>query len=111
MQDHRVRRLVCVTGVAAGNSVSGAAILKGGLAKAIAVDKARQEEQIRTSGVDWTIVRPAALTRGAGTGLYQTLTEPVAGRAKRIPRADVADFIVDNLDAPEYVRRTVFLTA
>jgi uncharacterized protein YbjT (DUF2867 family) len=79
--------------------------------RAVSADKARQEAQIRDSAVDWIIVRPASLTDGKPTGLYQTLTEPGAGRAKRIPRADVADFIVENLAAPEYVRKTVFLTA
>jgi putative NADH-flavin reductase len=116
MADHRVRRLVCVTGVAAGNNVSRAVMLQRGLVgpvlgRAVDADKARQEAQIRESTLDWTIVRPAPLTSARATGLYQTLTEPVAGRAKRIPRADVADFIVDNLAAPDYVRKIVFLTA
>jgi len=112
MQEHRVRRLVCVTGVASGASVSRARLLvRPAATKAVSVDKARQEAQIRDSAIEWIIVRPAALTDGKATGLYQTLTEPADGRAKRIARADVADFIVENLAAPEYVRKTVFLTA
>src|SRR5262245_55635935 len=69
IEEHRVRRLVCVTTEATGRNVSRAAMLPRGLVrpavtKAVAVDKARQEEQIRGSAIDWTIVRPAALTRG-----------------------------------------------
>jgi uncharacterized protein YbjT (DUF2867 family) len=109
MQAHGVLRLIAVTGIAAGAQPHG--LTHPVVAKAVAADKARQEARIRESAVDWTIVRPAALTHGEATGLYQTLTEPPAGRAKRIARADVADFIVDQLDAPDYVRRTVFVTA
>ena len=116
MQDHRVRRLVCVTGVAAGNNVSRAVMLQRGLVgpvlgKAVDADKARQEAQIRDSALDWTIVRPAALTNGPATGLYQTLTSPLESRGRRLSRADVAEFIVANLAAPEFVRQTVLLTS
>lgn len=109
MDAHGVRRLLAVTGIAAGALQQRFA--RQAVGQAVAADKARQEAQIRQSAVDWTLVRPSALTNGPATGLYQTLTEPVAGRAKRIARADVADFIVDNLDAPDYVRQTVFVTA
>lgn len=116
MRAHGVRRLVCVTSVAAGSNASRARLIPRGFAhpafaRAVSEDKARQEAQIRDSAADWVIVRPAAMTKAGPTGLYQALTEPVAGRAKRIPRADVADFIVENLEAPDYVHRTVFLTA
>ena len=111
MHEHRVRRLVCVTGVDSGNVSRARLLVRPAATKAVSVDKARQEAQIRDSAVEWIIVRPAALTDGKATGLYQTLSEPADGRAKPITRADVADFIVANLAAPEYVRKTVFLAA
>jgi len=116
MTTHNIRRLICVTGIGAGDSKGHGGflydrILQPVFMKSIYEDKDRQEAQIRDSALDWTIVRPAALTNGPATGLYQTLTEVHEGRARRVPRADVADFIVANLSTPEYVRKTVLLTA
>jgi hypothetical protein len=71
---------------------------------------ARQEALVCRSALDWILARPAAMTNGAGTGLYRAVTEPPPRRAKRIARADVADFIVGNLAITDYVRRTVFVT-
>lgn len=114
MKRHGVRRLVCVTGGAESTRPDGRALLTSRirplLSKAVVADKARQEALIRDSAVDWILVRPAALSRAKPTGLYQTLTTLPDGRVKRISRADVAEFIVENLEAPEYVRRTVMLT-
>jgi len=116
MDKHRVRRLVCVTGIGAGDSRGHGGflydhVLRPFFLASIYDDKDRQEAQIRDSALDWTIVRPAALTHGPATGLYQTLHSPHEGRARRISRADVADFIVRTLTAPEFVRKTVLLTA
>jgi putative NADH-flavin reductase len=115
MDRHHVRRLICVTGIGAGDSKGHGGflydrILQPVFMKSIYEDKDRQEAQIRDSTLDWTIVRPAALTNGPATGLYQTLTSRHESRARRLSRADVADFIVANLTAPEYVRKTVLLT-
>jgi putative NADH-flavin reductase len=115
MDRHNVRRLICVTGIGAGDSKGHGGFLYDRIVqpmfmKSIYDDKDRQEAQIRDSALDWTIVRPAALSNGPATGLYQTLTLMQDVRARRVPRADVADFIVANLSAPEFVRQTVLLT-
>ena len=115
MGRHHVRRLICVTGIGAGDSKGHGGflydrILQPVFMKSIYEDKDRQEAQIRESALDWTIVRPAALTNGPATGLYQALTSMHESRARRLSRADVAEFIVANLAAPEYVRKTVLLT-
>lgn len=68
-------------------------------------DKARQERVVAASSVEWTIVRPGALTNGdrrgnsrhgRGVGSY-LLT-------RRISRADVAAFLLDQLTSGEYLR-------
>lgn len=107
MRTRGVRRLICVTGHATGGRGPLGTPL---FAPAVADDKAQQEALIRESDVDWTIVRPAALRDGNATGLFQALTAAPEGRAKRIARADVAEFIVENLDAPDYVRSIVVLS-
>jgi uncharacterized protein YbjT (DUF2867 family) len=114
MTRHRVRRLVCVTGIGAGDSKGHGGflydhILQPVFMKSIYEDKDRQEAQIRDSTLDWTIVRPATLTNGPPTGLYQALTSTPDSHVGRVSRADVAEFIVANLAAPEFVHQTVLL--
>ena len=61
-------------------------------------DKRRQERLIRASGLDWTIVRPGALTNGRPRGAWRTGTRignPIW--TVRIARADVAHFVLDQL--------------
>jgi putative NADH-flavin reductase len=116
MARHHIRRLICVTGIGAGDSKGHGGflydrILQPVFMKSVYEDKDRQEAQIRDSTLDWTIVRPARLTNGPPTGLYQTLTSTPDSHVRRVSRADVAEFIVANLTAPEYVRQTVLLTA
>jgi putative NADH-flavin reductase len=115
MGKHNVHRLICVTGIGAGDSKGHGGFLYNRIVqpifmKSIYEDKDRQEAQIRDSTLDWTIVRPAALTNGPATGLYQTLTSTPESHARRVSRADVADFVVANLSTPDFVRQTVLLT-
>ena len=60
-------------------------------------DMMRMEEIIKTSELDWTIVRPPRLTNGRRTEFYRVQKEVVIGGAK-ISRADVADYIVEILN-------------
>ena len=54
--------------------------------------KARADEELKHSGLDYTIVRPGPLTDEQGTGRIDASTE--LGRRKEIPREDVARTIV-----------------
>jgi len=59
-------------------------------------DKERQEAVLRASSLEWTIVRPAALTNGPRTGAYRV--NSCAGKLyPRISRADVAHFMLEEL--------------
>lgn len=115
MARHGVPRLICVTGVGAGDSRGHGGlfydkILQPYFMKSIYEDKDRQEALLRASSVDWTIVRPGALTNGPATGLTRALTELQGVRAGRVSRADVAAFIVEHLDTDEYRKTAVLLT-
>ena len=71
-------------------------------------DKIRQEAVIRASELDWTIVRPGALTNGPRRGQYRH--GPRVGHwlwTVRISRADVAAFMLDQLTDGRYVRTAV----
>ena len=70
-------------------------------------DHASQEEYIKQSNLDWVIVRPGNLTDGSHTGVYRhgfpandkTVTV-------KISRADVADFMLKQVQDNAYLKKT-----
>jgi putative NADH-flavin reductase len=109
-----VNRLVAVTGLGAGDSRGRGGILYDGvvfplLLKRVYDDKDVQEWIIRSSGLDWTIVRPGLLTSGPAAGRYRVLSLPQEWRFGVISRADVADFIVRQVDDRTLIGATPLL--
>lgn len=107
------RRLLAVTGVGCGESISALSrfeiTLRDMALGPVYRDKNRQEEIIRASGLDWTLVRPTLLTSSRRTGRYKVLTEPESWRNGMISRADVADFLVTQADKDAFVGKAPVL--
>jgi uncharacterized protein YbjT (DUF2867 family) len=102
MQEARVKRLICVTGFGAGDSRG-----SGGFLYNVALhlvlgriydDKDVQERIVRKSKLDWVIVRPVILTSGPKTKAYRALVDPRDWTCGFISRANVADFLVKQID-------------
>ena len=115
MAEHGVRRLLCITGIGAGDSKGHGGFLYDRifqplLLKTIYEDKDRQEALIRASDTDWTIVRPAFLTNGPLTGHYRVITDLGGITAGKIARADVAHFMLGELADNRYLGQTPLLT-
>lgn len=115
MKKSGVKRLVCVTGVGAGDSKGHGGflydmILRPFLFGPIYSDKDRQESLIKASDVDWTIVRPGFLTNGPLTRTYRALTDLTGITAGWISRADVAHFLLREIESNRYLRQTPLLT-
>lgn len=116
MHQASVRRLLVVSSLGVGDSYKDASLpsklfIKTFLSGPIA-DKEVQEQAVRESGLDWTIVRPTRLTNDPATGKY-TVDENMkfsAFAAPRIARADVAAFMLDQLDSNAYVGKAVTIT-
>jgi putative NADH-flavin reductase len=113
MQRKGVRRLLAVTSMGVGDSrkqVNPAFRLAMDLTlKAIIQAKAEQEQLIRDSDLDWTIVRPGGLSDGPRTGTYRHgMDESI--KAGRISRADVAEFVLQQLEDKAYWRKTPAVT-
>ena len=72
-------------------------------------DKSLQEQLIKESALDWTIVRPGVLTRGQRTGRYKILVEPSQWQNGIISRSDVADFLVQQIEDRSYVGKAPVL--
>lgn len=110
-----VRRLVCVTGIGAGDSRGHGGLLYNYvlfplLARGIYTDKDRQEALVRASDTDWTIVRPGFLTNGPRTGSYRVFTDLEGVTAGKVSRADVADFVLSEITLNRYLGQTPLLT-
>ena len=65
---------------------------------------------MRRSRLDWTIVRPTVLTTGARTGTYRVLVDARDWRSGFISRADVADFLVQQINDASLVRKSPVLS-
>ena len=69
-------------------------------------DKGRQERVVRASNLDWIIVRPAQLTNGRKRGTYKH--GPRVGNylwSLSVARADVADFMLNQIGETPYLRQ------
>lgn len=110
-----VRRLVCITGVGAGDSRGHGGFLYDRLIQPLLLrqvyrDKDRQEAAVRASGLDWVIVRPTILTNDKPHGRIQALTDLSHVRGGSIARADVARFVVGQLKRDVWLRRAPLIT-
>ncbi|WP_019503599.1 NAD(P)-dependent oxidoreductase [Pleurocapsa sp. PCC 7319] len=76
----------------------------------IYVDKNRQKREVMQSDLDWTIVRPTELTNEPESGDYRVLSDLKGQKAQTIARADVADFLVKQLDSDRYLHQTPLIT-
>ena len=103
MQKSNVRRLICLSTLGVGDSRAHLNfywkyIMFGMLLRAAFADHVAQEEHVMRSGLEWTIVRPAAYTDGERTGNYRHGFPAAAkGLKLKISRADVADFALKQL--------------
>jgi putative NADH-flavin reductase len=71
----------------------------------VCADMRRGEDEIRHSSLDWTIVRPPALTGKAARGTYRTAIDRNLPHGFTVTRADLAAFMLTLLDDPASVHR------
>lgn len=101
MEKIGVTKLIAVTGFGAGDSNSAINPLqripfRAFLGRAYD-DKTIQENLIEKSDLDFLFVRPGVLTNGPATGKAKILMQPHEWRNGVVSRADVAEFIVEQL--------------
>jgi len=75
----------------------------------IVAEHLRVEDIVRASALEWTLVRPSALTNRSPTGYTASLE--LQHRAFVTAHADVAAFIADELRNNAYVRQAVFIAS
>jgi nucleoside-diphosphate-sugar epimerase len=111
MEEHGVRRFVAQTTLGIGDSSGRMGLWYTFFVIPVVLpfyfwDKTRQERVIAASSADWVIVRPGALTKGGARGLCRH--GPRVGNlltTVHISRADVADFMLNQLASDSYLHR------
>ena len=112
----RVRRLIFTSAIGVGHSVGDAPlplfsrIMMRSLLSDLYADKAAGEALIRRSDLDWTLVQPSQLTNGPLTRKYRAGERLALRGMPKISRADVAHFILSQLDDSAYVRKVVSIS-
>ncbi len=114
MEETGVKRLICVTGIGAGDSRDKGGFLYGAVLLPLLLgrvydDKDVQEQIIRDSTLDWVIARPGFLTRGPRARSYRVLINRDQWRMGKISRASVADFLVKHIDDNTCLGKTPLL--
>ena len=115
MAQHNIRRLVCITGLGAGDSRGHGGVFFDRLflplmLRKVYADKNRQEDAIRASSLDWTIVRPAVLNDKPARGGIKALTDLSGIHGGTIARSDVAEFVVQQLATDTWLHKAPLIT-
>ena len=72
-------------------------------------DREEQERLVESSGLDWTIVKPPRLTDSPPQGRVQASAVLRIGLLSTISRADLAAFIIDEVQTGRFVRQRIFV--
>ncbi len=118
MKQHNVKRLIVISVMGAGDSQGNAPFLYEHLLMPMFLrgamkDKAGMEAEVSSSDLKWTLVRPPTLTKGDPTGKFHVVASeahPNDTKAHKITRADLAEFIVEQLENDQYVGQAVVVT-
>lgn len=110
MDQHGVDRFVTLVG--AGVREEGESVSLGGrvmgallklLARSVLEDARDQVDLLKDSSTRWTVVRGPRLTEGPHSGAFRHGTDLTLGMGDTAARANVAEFILDCLEADLYV--------
>ena len=110
MKDRGVKRLAVVSALGVGDSVEQSGFFYEHLflptfLRGSTKDKTEMEAKVSASGLDYVIVRPAVLSDDAPKGHVKVFEG--TDKAHKVTRADVAKFLVEQLESDTYLGRSV----
>jgi putative NADH-flavin reductase len=113
MKKNKVRRLIVVSAMGVGESWNSLSMVNklffAILLKSTREDHEAQEAAVKESGLDWTIIRPSGLVNAPRTGVY-SVGENIRAKTSQIPRSDVADLILNDLEERALVHKAITIT-
>lgn len=111
MEQHGVERFISLVGAGVNTpddtSTLGRKFMRGLmkiLARDVLEDAQQHADQVMASDFDWTLVRPPRLTEGDEQGNYRS-GQLSLGPGASLSRADLADFMVQQIQSDQYVGR------
>ena len=111
MQQHGARRLVVTSMMGVGESKANSSfflrLLVATFLRGADKDKAAMESEVKTSNLDWVILRPSILTDGSVTGNVRVFRAETGENADKMTRGDLAAFMVAQLTSDQYLHQTV----
>ena len=116
LKDSTTNRFICQSTIGAGNSYTNLNfiwkyVMFGFLLKKVLPDHNLQEKHIMESDLDYTIVRPSALTDGEiSTNYQENFDETVKKLSLKISRSDVANFMIQQIDSKKYLKKAVSIS-
>lgn len=112
MKLHRIKRLICQSTLGVGDSRDNLNfywkyLMFGFILHSVYKDHHRQEALVKNSGLDWTIIRPAAFTDEASSSRVKIgFSSDEKNLALKIPRIDVAKYMLRLLKDNQYLHQT-----
>ena len=103
-EQHNARRYLMLSSMGAGDPEGGSEAMRPYLRA-----KARADERLQESGLDYTIIRPGSLTNDEGTGRIEA--DESLGRRGEISRDDVARTFAEALEMENTYRKTFEILA
>lgn len=117
MEAEGVRRLIFLSAYGVGATYKDTPVLPRILTRTLLKDmyddKNAADEELRRVGnsIDWTIVYSVTLTNGPRTGRYRAGERLALRGLPKISRADVAEFMLKQVDDMTYLRKGVLLSS
>lgn len=113
MRAQGIRRLMFMSAMGVGDSYRDAPVVPKlffrTLLRGIYADKAIGDRMVRDSGLEWTIVQPVQLTDGPLSKNYRAGERLAMSGMPQISRADTAHFMLNSLDDPATIGKTLIL--
>jgi putative NADH-flavin reductase len=83
------------------------ALLRNLILKNTGKDAAAMESILMREPLQWTVVRPPRLTNAKASGKYRVMDGHMPKRGFTISRADVADFLLNEVEGPAHLHQIV----
>ncbi|WP_336518538.1 SDR family oxidoreductase [Pollutibacter soli] len=113
MNEKHVRRLIFLSAFGVGETFKQADFIQRIIYKLflknIYADKSKGDDLIRHSPLDWILVYPVLMTDAPGTGKYKAGEKMEMKGIPKVPRADVAEFMVQQLNENTYLRKSAIV--
>lgn len=116
MQKLGIKRLVCQTGAMVGDYPANRTLpfklmvnMFNRRVPSVASDRTGQEEVVRQSVLDWTLVKPSRLTNGKAKGRWHAGPDVRISLLSSIARDDLAEFLMQETLSPQFAGQAVFI--